>query len=71
MSQQARYITDLERALEGLLDCFDGGPTELYTTVENDEGVLVEAKVGPELFDAYDFAVKVMYGDEALMEDEI
>lgn len=77
MSQQAKYITNLERALEGLLECFYQHGNEpitiaAYTDVMNmDKTIPIDCKVTEETLDAIAYANEVMYGDEGLMEDEI
>ena len=68
MSQQAKYITDLERAVEGFLDSFDASVNGKITMTTSD-GLVVEPEAGA--IEAYDFAMQVMYGEEALLEDEL
>lgn len=72
MSQQAKYITNLERALEGLIECFEESGDKLSIEVFDTEGVTNGLwDVSIEAQDAWKFAVETMYGAEALMEDEI
>lgn len=77
MSQQAKYITNLERALEGLLECFYQHGNEpitisAYIDERDAEALLsIDCKVTSEALDAIAYANEILYGDDALMEDEI